>query len=279
MARIVSKIETSFSNLTPSDKLIAKAIKKNFDQIPFLTIHQLAKKINSSATTISRFVKKLGYGNFVDFKYDIIKEIPTGFKEIYEPISAGDSHNDIINKIFGTYINSLKETRKLLNYDDLINLAKLIAKAKRVLFFGIGASGSVSHFAASRFLHLDIQAEAYDDEYQMALQSLRVNKYDIVVGISHSGRSRNIINALLTAKELHATTVGISNYIIPQMKNNCDFHFCTSFKEHKVKAAAISSCSLQIVIIEILYFLSALNKKNLWNIIELNLKIERNLRV
>lgn len=278
MARIVSKIDSLFSNLTPSDKLIAETIIKNFDQIPFLTIHQLAKKINSSATTISRFVKKLGYDNFIDFKYDIVKEIPTDFIEIYEPIATGDNQNDIINKIFGTYIHSLKETQKLLNYEDLINLAKLIDKAKRILFIGIGASGSISQFAARRFLHLNIQAEAYDDEYQIVLQTLRVSKNDIVIGISHSGRSRPIINALLVAKGLHAKTVGISNYIIPKMKKNCDFHFCTSFKENKVKAAAISSCSIQIVIIELLYLLAAMNKKNLWNIIDLNEKIEKNLR-
>ena len=110
------------------------------------------------------------------------------------------------------------------------------------------------------------------------LQTLRVNKNDIVLGVSHSGRSKTIYNALSAAKELHAKTVGISNYIIPKMKNNCDFHFCTSFKENKVKAAAISSCSIQVVIIELLYLLVAMNKKNLWNIIDLNMKIEKNLR-
>ena len=102
MSKIVSKIESVFPTLTPSDKLIADIINKISNEIPFLTIHQLAEKIDSSATTISRFVKKLGYENFRDFKYDIIKETSGNFTEIFEPIASNDNPDEIINK-FSTF--------------------------------------------------------------------------------------------------------------------------------------------------------------------------------
>lgn len=279
MSKVVSKIESVFSTLTPSDKLIADIINKLFNEIPFLTIHQLAEKIDSSATTISRFVKKLGYDNFRDFKYDIIKETSGNFTEIFEPIASDDNPDEIINKIFNVYIDSLRETRKLLNYENAISAANLIAKAKRLVFIGIGASGQIANFAAQRFSHLNIQANAYNNEYEIVLQSLRTEKNVVVTGISHSGRSKAVIQALTQAKKMHATTLGISNYVIPEMAEVCDYHFCTSFRENRVKAAALSSCILQISIIDLLYLLVAKQKKQMWNIDELNGQIEKNLRV
>jgi DNA-binding MurR/RpiR family transcriptional regulator len=279
MTKIKSRIESLTSHLTPSDKLIARALKKNFDEIPFLTIHEFAKKIDLSATTISRFVKKIGYDNFVDFKYDIIKDIPTGFQEIYEPIAYGDNQEDVINKVFGTYIESLKNTQELLNYGDLIALAKLTARVKRILFIGIGGSGCVAQYAAYRFSHLNLQAEAYDNDYQILIQTMRVTENDVVVGISHSGQTKIVINGLAKSKELKATTVGISNYIIPQMRRNCDFFLCTSFKENRVKAAALSSLNIQICIVDLMYLLVAMNKRNLWDIGAVNNIIDKELRI
>ena len=147
------------------------------------------------------------------------------------------------------------------------------------MFIGIGGSGCVAQFAAYRFSHLNIQAEAYDNDYQIIIQTMRATENDIVVGISHSGQTKIVINGLSTAKDLKATTVGISNNIIPQMKNSCDFFLCTSFKENKVKAAAISSLNLQICIIDLLYLLVAMNKRSLWDIGAVNNKIEKELRV
>jgi DNA-binding MurR/RpiR family transcriptional regulator len=279
MSKVLSKIESVFSTLTPSDKLIADIINRTFNEIPFLTIHQLAEKIDSSATTISRFVKKLGYDNFRDFKYDIIKDTSGNFTEIFEPIASNDSPDEIINKIFNVYIDSLRETRKLLNFENIISAANLISKAKRLVFIGIGASGQIANFAAQRFSHLNIQANAYNNEYELVLQSLRAEKKVVVTGISHSGRSKAVIQALAQAKKMHAITLGISNYVIPDMAKVCDYHFCTSFRENRVKAAALSSCILQISIIDLLYLLVAKQKKQMWNIDELNGQIERNLRI
>jgi DNA-binding MurR/RpiR family transcriptional regulator len=279
MSKVLSKIESIFWTLTPSDKLIAEVIHNTFNEIPFLTIHQLAGKIDSSATTISRFVKKLGYDSFRDFKYDIVKDTSGSFIEIFEPIASKDNPDEIINKIFNVYIDSLRDTRKLLNFDDVISAANLMVKAKRLIFIGIGVSGQVAHIAAQRFSHLDFQADAYNNEYEFVLQSLRAEKKIVVTGISHSGRSKAVIQALAQAKKKHATTIGISNYVIPDMEKVCDYHFCTPFRENRVKAAALSSCILQISMIDLLYLLVAKQKKQMWNIDELNGLIEKNLRV
>lgn len=274
MNKIESKIETLFPSLTNSDKVIANAIKEKFDRIPFLTIHELSDQINASATTISRFVKKLGYASYRDFKYEILKLSENPEEELYDPISSKDTEKEIVNKVFYINIESLKKTHDMIQVENLNAVAARMAKARRLVFVGIGGSGHISNISAQRFLHLKLQAEAYSEQYQMILQCLSVTKKDVVVGISHSGKSKHTIEALQMAKERGAVTVGISNYVYPKMKDTCDYMFCTSFRENKVKAAAISSYIPQIAIIEALYLLTAVKNKNHLGISELNQEIQ-----
>jgi DNA-binding MurR/RpiR family transcriptional regulator len=282
MTKIISQIETSYPKLTASDKLIADFVQKKFDQIPFYTIHQLAAAIEASPTTISRFVKKLGYKSYRDFKYEIIKSTThenNYAEQIYDPVSALDSEEEIINKVFQNYSEDLRRTLDLLDNQDLMNIAKIFVKANRIIFLGIGGSGYIAHLAAQRFVHLGLQAEAFNDEYHIVLQTLRVNTNDVVVGISHSGRSRLTVEGLERAREKGATTVGISNYVVEKMSENCDFLLNTAFKESKVKAAAISSYILQMCIIETLYLLVAKYEKKLWDLDQLNHQIEKNTKI
>jgi RpiR family carbohydrate utilization transcriptional regulator len=280
MSKILVKIESISKNLTSTDKQISEFIEKNYDQIPFLTIHMLAEKINSSAPTISRFVKKLGYSSYRDFKYDIVKDhTPADMHEIYEPISKTDSEEEIINKVFNANIEGLRDTLKILDFETMKAIAEHIARARRLYFLGMGGSGAISNLAAQRFLHLDIQCESLNDEYQIVVQSLRLDKRDVVVGISHSGRTRITLNGLRYAKEGQAVTVGISNYNTPQMRKVCDYQLLTAFKETRVRAAAISSFFLQVSLIEVLYLLVAKHKKQLSMLDELNRRIEENMRI
>jgi DNA-binding MurR/RpiR family transcriptional regulator len=280
MSTILVKIESLSKNMTATDKQISEFIKKNYDQIPFLTIHMLADKINSSAPTVSRFVKKLGYSSFRDFKYDIVKDdTPANMNDIYGPISRTDTEEEIIQKAFNTNIEGLRDTLKILDNEALKSIADKISRARRLVFIGIGGSGAICKLATLRFVNLDIHCESLTDEYQILVECQELDKRDVVVGISHSGRSRTTLNGLQYAKEKKVVTVGISNYDIPQMRKSCDYLLLTAFKETKVRAAAISSLFLQVCLIEVLYLLVAKHKKQLNKVNEINRRIEENLRI
>jgi len=280
MSTILIKIESVSANLTSTDKQICEFIEENYDRIPFLTIHAFAEQIHTSAPTISRFVKKLGYSNYRDFKYDIIKDnVPSNINEIYEPISKDDTTEEIVNKIISANIEGLRDTLKILNIDTLKTVAERIAGARRLIFLGIGGSGIITKLATQRFLHLDIPCESLSDEYQIMVRCHGLDKRDVVVGISHSGRTEITLKGLGYARDEKAVTVGISNYDTQYMRKVCDYRLLTSFKETKVRAAAISSFFLQVCLIEVLYLLVAKHKKQLNRLNELNRRIEEDLRI
>jgi DNA-binding MurR/RpiR family transcriptional regulator len=157
--------------------------------------------------------------------------------------------------------------------------AKAICASRRLVFFGIGGSSHVCHDAALRFSYLDFQAESYADASQVFLQAMRVASTDVVVGISHSGRSSITVEGLRIARDNGALTIGVSNYPRSSLKEASAIFFCTSFPENRVKVAAISSKVAQQCILDALYLLVARHKEGLWDVDRVNSLTERMIRL
>ena len=280
MSNALITIKSLYESLSQTQRLLADYVLDHREEIPFLTVHELAQLAEVSVATISRFARVIGYDSFKDFKTQLGKDSLASFDGIYQAIAPSDGDDSIIEKVFLGNIKSLEETLKLLNRNDLIRAAKLVSKARRIVFLGIGSSGNMARDAALRFSQMDIQAEAYADAYQILIQVIRLKARDVVFGISHSGRSATTVKALELASSSGATTVGISNYMKSPLHAQSDVFLCTSFPESRVKVAALSSRIAQMCLIDALYLLVARYKKtSLRNMDRLNIQAEETLRL
>ena len=274
----LKKIQVLMGSLSDSEKKLAEYLRLEREKIPFLSIYDVAKNAGVSTATVSRLVRKVGYKNFTELKIGIARDTDDSLQEIFSAISPDDSDEKIIQKVFHGNIKSIEDTYGITNIENLIKFAKIIADSKRVLCIGIGGSGNVARDAALRLSHLNVQAEAYTDYYQILVQSLRTGKDTVVLGISHSGRSSITVEGLKLAKSKNAITGGISNYPDSPLSKVADFFFCTSFPETGVKVAALSSRIAQLCLIDAMYLLVAKCRKNLWDVRKLNNLTDKLLR-
>jgi RpiR family transcriptional regulator, carbohydrate utilization regulator len=284
MANVLIEIKSLYKSFPGTQRQLADYITRHPEEVPFLSVHELAQCAGVSVATISRFARTIGYGSYKDFKTSLGKDslaASDAFSEIYQAISSSDSDEKVIEKVFSGNVNSLNDTLKILCRKDLIHAAEIVSRATRLVFFGIGSSGHVAHDAALRFSHLDIEAEAYSDSYQILGQSFRMKKNgEVAVGISHSGRSTVTVQALQIARDNGAMTLGISNYRKSPLHEVSRIFFCTSFSESQVKAAALSSQITQLCLIDSLYLLVARHKNvSLAKIERLNSHMEQMLRL
>jgi len=279
MTGVKTKIKLISRNLTRAEKKVAEYILENAEDVPFLSVHAVADAVEVSVASVSRLVRKIGYPNFKIFKIELAKDTTFAIPEIYGAITPEDTDEVIMQKIFEGYVCSIKETLKILHRAGFIKVSKIISRTKRVVFFGIGSSANVAKEAALRLSHLDIQVEAYTEPLSIIVQAMRLKKGEVAFGISHSGRSRIICEALRIAKERNAVTVGISNYMKSPLNDYAQYLFYTSFPENRVKAAAISSRIAQLCLIDTLYLLVAKHKETMWDVESLNALVEKLLRL
>jgi len=186
---VLVKIRSLYSSLPKAERNVADYIQQNPERAPHRSVHEFARAGGVSVASVSRFVRKLGFSDFKEFKLELARETTGVVQSLFKEITPEDSDEEITRKVFLGDIKSLEDTLKMLSFADMTAAARAICAGRRLVFFGIGGSAHVSHDAALRFSYLDFQAEAYVDASQILLQALRVAAVDVVIGISHSGRS------------------------------------------------------------------------------------------
>jgi RpiR family transcriptional regulator, carbohydrate utilization regulator len=280
MADTLILIRSLYESLSGTQRQLADHILDHGDEIPFQSVHELARAAGVSVATISRFARAIGHDSFKEFKTRLGKDSRSSFPGIYQAIKPGDSDEDIIQKVFLGNITSLQETLKIVDREELIRAARTIAVSQRIVFLGVGSSGNIARDAALRFAHLDVQAEAYSDSYEILVQAARIKKGDVAFGISHTGRSTTTVEALELAASNGATTIGMANCMKSPLHEKSGIFLCTSFPESRVEAAALSSLIAQHCLIDVLYLLVARYKKvSLRKVERLNARVERSLRL
>jgi DNA-binding MurR/RpiR family transcriptional regulator len=277
MANVLVKLQSVYSSLPEAEKRVADYVFKHVDKVPFLSVSDLSQVAGVSIASTSRLARRTGCETFSDFKVGLAQESSAvaSVSAIYESITPDDGDKEITKKVFLGNIRSLEDTMKLVDCDALSRAAKVIAAANRVVLFGIGSSANVASEAALRFSLLDIEVQAYNDAYRVVIETLRLKKNDVVIGISHSGKSRITVDAMRNAEAGKAITIGISNSPKCPLKKFSKFFFCTSFPEGKVKVAALSSLLAQLCLIDALYLLVAKHRNVKWDVEKLDSLTEK----
>ena len=277
---VLITLKSLFDQLPNAEQQVADYILKHSDRVPYESVSQIAKNVNVSVPSVTRLTKKIGFKNFKDFKVELaVSGAQNSFiTEVFSQIEKNDSDDEVAEKIFLGNIKSLDDTLKILDKKQISEFAKHCSTTSRIIFIGQGSSGILGHEAALRFAHIDVQAESYADDIEVLLQTARLKKRQICIGISHSGRTAIVKEGLRIAKDRGAMTALITNYMNTPIKDFCDYLFFTSFVENSVRSAAISSKIAQTAIIDTIYLLTAKKKRVIWDFSELDQLIERNLK-
>jgi DNA-binding MurR/RpiR family transcriptional regulator len=143
----------------------------------------------------------------------------------------------------------------MLDIRVLERVAMHLQDSRRIMFVGIGASALVARYAESRLLSLGFSALAVVDPYLQIFATENVGTGDVLVGISHTGQTDHVVEAVRTARRRGARTVAITNYPQSPLAAAANSRLITAFHEHRINAAVSSSITAQLCVINSLYFI------------------------
>ncbi len=279
MPGVLVKIRSLHASLPRAEGRVADYILANAEAAPRSSVQEFARRGGVSVASVSRFVRRMGFADFKDFKLELARETGATARYIFEQVTPRDTDEEIARKVFLGTIRSIEDTLKILPLGELAEAAKAMAASRRVMLFGMGGSGNVARDAALRLSYLDFQAEGYVDGSHILLQAMRVRPGDAVIGISHSGRSSITVEGMRIARDRGGVTIGISNYLRSPLGEASRYFFCTSFPETRVKVAALSSRTAQLCVLDALYLLAARHARAGWDVEQVNALTEKMLRM
>jgi len=257
MASVELTLNSIYRQLSTVERRLADFILAAPEQVPGLSVRQIASGGSASVAAVSRLVRKAGFAGLREFKLELARERAVPPAYFYKAIEAQDSDAELITKVFLGNRQSLEDTLKLLDPHALAQAVRRMVRARALLFFGVGSSGILARDAAMRFSLLGLSAQALSDPSELYFRAATAGPRDVAVGLSHSGRSLATVRALELARGGEALTVGIANYLRSPLHAVSDYFFCTSFPETRVTVTALSSRVAQLCIIDAMYLLAA----------------------
>jgi DNA-binding MurR/RpiR family transcriptional regulator len=180
----------------------------------------------------------------------VAQEIVVGYKVLGDEMLPSDNCYDLFSKICNNIFISLEYTHKSLKPKDLEAVAEKIIQAGRIAIYGLGSSAAVAMDARHKFLRAGLSASAYCDNHLQAIAACHLHPGDVAIGISHSGSSVDVVDALRLSREAGACTIGITNAGKSPIQKQCDIVLFTSSDETRYTILGAGSRIAQLAIID-----------------------------
>jgi len=226
-ADILPRLERMMDSMTRSEIRIARKLLESPSDFVRSSVRSIAADLEVSEPTILRFCRAVGCEGFKDLKFRLIQELAltqamsdqaarttkatTHVSEL--PSSAKDLNDD---RVFETIIEALTRTRETLSNKDLLSSAQAIAKAGRVVVYGIGgSSAALAAEAHNRLFRFNIPIMVFTDGYTQRMSSAILSEGDVALFISSTGRPRELQESLELAKYYKATCIAITDKDTP----------------------------------------------------------------
>lgn len=252
MKQTILKIKMLYPKMGKAEKKIAEWIIENPNGLIPLSITELADKCGCGEATIVRFAKRLDFGGYQELKISIARE--EGTSELTKGITAADSCFDIFDKVSNGIYCSLELTKNSLNRSDLDAVADIILNSDQIMIYGLGNSSSVALDFQHKLLRAGCHAAAFSDNHMQVISASHLTENDVAIGISHSGSSKDIVDALKTARERGAKTLSITNKGKSPIVKVSDITLFTASDETQYSILGLNSRISQLAIISSIYY-------------------------
>ena len=211
---LLERIQDHYGTLRKSERVVADFLRDNAGTRLDSSITELGRNLGVSEATISRVSRALGYEGFPDLKLSMAegsRSSKSSYANIPEEIDGNDSLVRTSDKLLSLLVAGLEGTQRMLDAQRLEQAVEALHKARKIIFVGVGGGAAICDEAAHMFLKAGFDAASYRDGYTQTIVAAKLGSEDVVVGISHTGTTLTVADAMLLARENGATTIAITS--------------------------------------------------------------------
>ncbi len=244
--------------LQPSLRRVADAVLEDPAACAELTVTELAKMCGVSQSTVMRMCRALGLDGYRELRTRLVSEIAVndanGVRELLRgDISPLDDLESAVRKIVHADVQAVEDTMAALSLADLAVIVDLMLSSHRTLVFGVGASGLVAQDFESKLTRIGLPARAFTETHAALMSVALLTPADVMVAISHSGTTTEILDVLGFAKSRGTPTVAITNGAQSELALAADHCLLTAAHESSFRSAATGSRLAQLVVVDCVF--------------------------
>jgi RpiR family carbohydrate utilization transcriptional regulator len=207
---VLSNIESSLDVLSRSERKVAEFVLADPARVLSMSIARVAQDAEVSEPTVNRFCRSFDASGFPDFKLKLAQSLASGPMLTAAMVSEKDAMPEIFAKLTDKAMHSVQDLKSTLDIATLERAVDLFCQARQVAFFGMGASGSVARDAQHKFFRFNVPVVAYEDGLMQRMHAAAMKTGDLAVVISHTGRTRAMVEAATFARDAGASVLALT---------------------------------------------------------------------
>ena len=209
---ILEELNAPTFKTSKSDRVLIHYIQDNIQMVARKTISQLSQESGIGESTITRFARKMGFSSLSAFKLALAEELTDTSQRyiINRDIAAAESVELTARKLLDTNIGMMEKTLQLLDFETISGSSRLLQHARRILFVGLGNAGYMAKDSSYKFSRIGLHCTGTDNSHTMIVMAALLHPEDLLVAISHSGETDEIIKTVELAKRKGVKTIVIT---------------------------------------------------------------------
>lgn len=216
-------------------------------RVLYLTITELARESGTSEASVTRLCRGVGCRGYTEFKMALALE--TQQEQASQPQASATS---AFSTLIEESVAALRDTGALVSQQALLQSAELLEKARQIQIYGVAASAIIGEYLAYRLLRMGISAQQFSDMHRAAMNATSLKPGDVVIAISSSGSTKDLLHAVQLGKEHGANIIVLSNTSRSPLATLADQLLVAAKPEGPLTAGSFHSKISAMLVIELL---------------------------
>ncbi|RKJ90132.1 MurR/RpiR family transcriptional regulator [Aeromonas veronii] len=216
-------------------------------RVLYLTITELARESGTSEASVTRLCRGVGCRGYTEFKMALALE--TQQEQASQPQASATS---AFSTLIEESVAALRDTGALVSKDALLQSAELLEQARQIQIYGVAASAMIGEYLAYRLLRMGISAQQFSDMHRAAMNATSLKLGDVVIAVSSSGSTKDLLHAVQLGKEHGASIIVLSNTSRSPLATQADQLLVAAKPEGPLTAGSFHSKISAMLVIELL---------------------------
>lgn len=250
----LTMLREALGQLSPAEETAARYILEHPQQVATLTISELARRAETSSAAIVRLARKLNMDGFRELKLRVTMDV-THSDETNEQvqIERDAAPADIVRSVLRNNRAALESLELLLDINGVEQAAELIVTARSVAILGIGASGVAAMDLLQKLKRVGLPGLYSSDPHLQIISACSLGTEDVVVAISYSGETPEVLRAVREARERRAKVVSITRFGTTPVSELAHVALFVPSIEPLIREGAMASRIAQLALVDALF--------------------------
>ena len=199
-------------DLTKSGRTVAEYLVQHAAEAQYLSISSLAKECCVAEATVFRFCRALGFEGYHEMRIALAQANATGVLVNQQAPSPDADTTTLCEHASALFMTAINGTQNALSAEAVDEAVHLMQEARQVFCLGQGGSMLLANDICARFASLSTKFRTAGDSHLQLLTASLMGPEDVVLFVSYSGATRDMMETLRVVKETGAKVILITHY-------------------------------------------------------------------